>query len=115
MFRTLPARVSVYEVSPRDGLQNEPRPVSLEGKVALVTGTGPNIGSGLALMISGHIPMGPPSWGELHPRPWIEDPLHRFAYESHQRAARATDEGRFENEIVPIEGLTHDEGVSGRR
>jgi hydroxymethylglutaryl-CoA lyase len=36
MFRTLPARVSVYEVSPRDGLQNEPRPVSLEGKVRLV-------------------------------------------------------------------------------
>lgn len=36
MFRTLPARVSIYEVSPRDGLQNEPRPVSLEGKVRLV-------------------------------------------------------------------------------
>jgi acetyl-CoA C-acetyltransferase len=36
--------------------------------------------------------------------------MERFAYESHQRAARATDEGRFENEIVPIEGLTHDEG-----
>src|SRR3982751_1538837 len=36
--------------------------------------------------------------------------MERFAYESHQRAARATDEGRFENEIGPLEGLTHDEG-----
>ena len=36
MFDALPSRVSVYEVSPRDGLQNEPRPVSLEGKVRLV-------------------------------------------------------------------------------
>ncbi len=32
----LPADVSVYEVSPRDGLQNESAPVSLEGKRELV-------------------------------------------------------------------------------
>src|ERR1051325_6558661 len=32
----LPSRVSVYEVSPRDGLQNEAAPVSLEGKVQLI-------------------------------------------------------------------------------
>lgn len=36
MFETLPDRVSVYEVSPRDGLQNEARPISLEGKLRLV-------------------------------------------------------------------------------
>jgi acetyl-CoA C-acetyltransferase len=36
--------------------------------------------------------------------------MERFALESHQRAARATDEGRFENEIVPFEGVTADEG-----
>jgi hydroxymethylglutaryl-CoA lyase len=36
MFDSLPNRVSVYEVSPRDGLQNEPRPVSLEGKLRLI-------------------------------------------------------------------------------
>src|SRR4029077_15698121 len=29
--------------------------------------------------------------------------LDRISYESHQRAARAIDEGRFEKEIVPIE------------
>ncbi len=33
---SLPADVSVYEVSPRDGLQNESAPVSLEGKRELV-------------------------------------------------------------------------------
>jgi hydroxymethylglutaryl-CoA lyase len=32
----LPSEVSVYEVSPRDGLQNEARPVPLEGKVRLI-------------------------------------------------------------------------------
>jgi acetyl-CoA C-acetyltransferase len=33
-----------------------------------------------------------------------------FALESHRRAIRATDEGRFANEIVPCEGLAADEG-----
>jgi acetyl-CoA C-acetyltransferase len=28
--------------------------------------------------------------------------MEAFAYESHQRAIRATDEGRFKNEIVPV-------------
>ncbi len=31
-----------------------------------------------------------------------------FAVESHRRAARATDEGRFENEIVPVKVTTED-------
>ncbi len=35
MFETLPAEVSVYEVSLRDGLQNEATPISLSGKVEL--------------------------------------------------------------------------------
>src|SRR6185312_14390849 len=33
-----------------------------------------------------------------------------FAFESHQRAITATDEGRFAREIAPIAGLDHDEG-----
>jgi hydroxymethylglutaryl-CoA lyase len=33
---SLPAQVSVYEVSPRDGLQNEKVPVPLEGKLELI-------------------------------------------------------------------------------
>src|SRR6476619_7922812 len=39
------------------------------------------------------------------------DDMEEFALESHQRAARATDEGRFENEIIPFEGVTRDEGI----
>ena len=36
MLERLPAQVSVYEVSPRDGLQNEALPVPLEGKIQLI-------------------------------------------------------------------------------
>jgi acetyl-CoA C-acetyltransferase len=37
--------------------------------------------------------------------------MEQFALESHQRAAVAQDEGRFANEIAPLNGLAHDEGV----
>jgi acetyl-CoA C-acetyltransferase len=36
--------------------------------------------------------------------------MERFAYESHQRAMRAIEEGRFKNEILPLEGVENDEG-----
>jgi acetyl-CoA C-acetyltransferase len=36
--------------------------------------------------------------------------MEEFAVESHERAIRATEEGRFEREIVPIEGISKDEG-----
>jgi acetyl-CoA C-acetyltransferase len=36
--------------------------------------------------------------------------LEEFALESHQRAVRAIDEGRFEREITPLAGVTADEG-----
>jgi acetyl-CoA C-acetyltransferase len=36
--------------------------------------------------------------------------MERFALESHERALRAIDEGRFEREIVPLEGVSVDEG-----
>jgi acetyl-CoA C-acetyltransferase len=36
--------------------------------------------------------------------------MERFALESHQRAARAIDEGRFEREIVPYGDVSADEG-----
>lgn len=44
MLDTLPPEVSIYEVSPRDGLQNEPVPVPFAGKRELVSAL---IGSGL--------------------------------------------------------------------
>lgn len=37
--------------------------------------------------------------------------MERFALESHRRAAAAQDDGRFVNEIAPLNGLDHDEGV----
>jgi acetyl-CoA C-acetyltransferase len=36
--------------------------------------------------------------------------LEEFSLESHQRAARAIDEGRFAREITPVGGVTTDEG-----
>jgi acetyl-CoA C-acetyltransferase len=36
--------------------------------------------------------------------------MERFAYESHQRAIRASDAGRFDGEIAPIAGVSRDEG-----
>jgi acetyl-CoA C-acetyltransferase len=36
--------------------------------------------------------------------------LEEFALESHQRAVRATDEGRFAGQIAPLDGLSQDEG-----
>ncbi|MCU1375371.1 MAG: acetyl-CoA acetyltransferase [Actinomycetia bacterium] len=36
--------------------------------------------------------------------------MERFAYESHQRAIRAIDEGRFKDQIAPLEGVSDDEG-----
>ena len=37
--------------------------------------------------------------------------MEQFALESHRRAAVAQDEGRFSNEIAPLNGRDHDEGV----
>jgi acetyl-CoA C-acetyltransferase len=39
------------------------------------------------------------------------DDMEAFALESHRRAAKAQDEGRFDREIAPLEGVTADEGV----
>jgi acetyl-CoA C-acetyltransferase len=36
--------------------------------------------------------------------------LEEFALESHQRAVRATDEGRFTSQIAPLNGIAADEG-----
>ena len=38
------------------------------------------------------------------------DDMEAFAVESHERAIKATREGRFENEIFPVNGLAADEG-----
>ena len=38
------------------------------------------------------------------------DDMEEFAVASHERALRARSEGRFEREIVPLDGVEHDEG-----
>ncbi len=38
------------------------------------------------------------------------DQMERFAFESHQRAIRAIDEGRFDRELEPLAGCEMDEG-----
>ena len=43
-------------------------------------------------------------WGIKRPQ------LEEFALESHARAVRAIDEGRFEREILPLNGISTDEG-----
>ena len=40
----------------------------------------------------------------------LREDMERFALESHRRAIRAIDEGRFANEIVPYGDVTQDEG-----
>ena len=49
---------------------------------------------------------------EMIARDWdiSREEMEEFAYASHQRAIRATDEGRFQREIVPYEDVTADEG-----
>ncbi|HEY5012130.1 MAG TPA: acetyl-CoA C-acetyltransferase [Acidimicrobiia bacterium] len=39
------------------------------------------------------------------------DDMEAFALESHRRAAQAQDEGRFDREIAPLEGVPADEGI----
>ncbi|MCC5579065.1 acetyl-CoA C-acetyltransferase [Microtetraspora sp. AC03309] len=49
---------------------------------------------------------------EMIARDWdiSREDMEAFAFQSHQRAIRAIDEGRFAKEIEPIEGVEHDEG-----
>jgi acetyl-CoA C-acetyltransferase len=49
---------------------------------------------------------------ELIAEKWdiTREEMEHFAFESHQRAIRAQEEGRFENEIVSLEGVDRDEG-----
>ncbi|GAA3457355.1 glycoside hydrolase family 5 protein [Dactylosporangium matsuzakiense] len=74
------------------GLLNEPTRLAADGRAgALIWQRAAQeavdairaTGDRRAILVSGYIPMGPPSWGEMHPVAWIRDPAHRVAYESH--------------------------------
>ena len=49
---------------------------------------------------------------EMIARDWdiSREDMEAFAYQSHQRAIRAIDEGRFDREVEPLAGVKHDEG-----
>jgi acetyl-CoA acyltransferase 1 len=57
------------------------------------------------------IPMGVTSDNVVKKYGLTRSNLDRFAMESHQKAARAQSEGRFRNEIVPVAGVTEDDGI----
>jgi acetyl-CoA C-acetyltransferase len=61
----------------------------------------------------GSVPVSQFHSAEMIARKWelSRDDLEAFAYESHQRAARAQQKGRFDREIVPYGAMTADEGV----
>ncbi|GAA2634843.1 hypothetical protein GCM10010399_79420 [Dactylosporangium fulvum] len=74
------------------GLLNEPTRLAADGRdgaliweraaqqaVDAIRSTGDR----RAILVSGYIPMGPPSWGQMHPTAWVVDPINRIAYESH--------------------------------
>ncbi|MGC9665868.1 glycoside hydrolase family 5 protein [Planosporangium sp. 12N6] len=74
------------------GLLNEPTHLAADGRAgALIWERAAqqavdairDTGSDAAVTVSGYLPMGPGAWGQMHPRAWIDDPLHRVAYESH--------------------------------
>jgi hypothetical protein len=74
------------------GLLNEPTRLAAGGRAgALIWEQAAQLsvdairrtGSTTAVTVSGYLPMGPPAWGQMHPRAWISDPLDRVAYESH--------------------------------
>ncbi|MGI5244622.1 glycoside hydrolase family 5 protein [Dactylosporangium sp. CA-139066] len=74
------------------GLLNEPTRLAADGRAgALIWERASQeavdairaTGDRRAILVSGYVPMGPPSWGQMHPTAWIQDPAHRMAYESH--------------------------------
>ena len=107
-----------YDVVIAAGVENMSR-VPMGASVA----NGPGMGFGPTMIkryesVGGLVPQGISA--ELICDRWgiSREDMDAFALQSHQRAARATAEGRFQNEIVPVMGadgklVTTDEGIRG--
>ena len=107
-----------YDVVIAAGVENMSR-VPMGASVA----NGPGMGFGPTMIkryesAGGLVPQGISA--ELICDRWgiSREDMDAFAVQSHQRAARATAEGRFQNEIVPVMGadgqlVTADEGIRG--
>ena len=79
--------------------------------VTMLQGPGQPFGPAMmARYDNGIVPQGISA--ELIAEKWgiTREEADRLAYDSHMRAARATEEGRFDNEIVPIE-ITNEDGT----
>ena len=60
----------------------------------------------------GDVPVSQFNSAEMIAEKWqaSREDMERFAYTSHMKAIRAQDEGRFDNEIAPMNGVSADEG-----
>jgi len=60
----------------------------------------------------GDVPVSQFNSAEMIAEKWqaSREDMERFAYDSHMKAIRAQDEGRFNKEIAPLNGVTADEG-----
>ncbi len=60
----------------------------------------------------GDVPVSQFNSAEMIAAKWdaTREDMERFAYNSHMKAIRAIDEGRFVNEIAPLAGISSDEG-----
>ncbi len=81
------------------------------GATAMVDGVGFPFGPNMGLRLSergGIVPQGISA--EMVAERWGlgREDLDAFSLQSHERAARARDEGRFENEIVPVKAVPRD-------
>jgi acetyl-CoA C-acetyltransferase len=95
------------------GVQNMSQvPIGSAGGIALGYPEGPFHGSKGWVARYGREEVSQFNGAEMIARDWdiTREDMERFAYESHQRALRAIDDGLFEKEIAPYEGVTTDEG-----
>ena len=60
----------------------------------------------------GDVPVNQFNGAEMIADKWAitREDMEQFALESHRRALQAIDDGRFTREVVPLEGVEHDEG-----
>jgi acetyl-CoA C-acetyltransferase len=96
------------------GVQNMSQiPISSAMTLAAPLGfTDPFSGSPGWVKRYGTVPVSQFNSAEMIAEKWnaSREDMELFAYTSHKRAIRAQDEGRFNNEIAPIAGITADEG-----
>lgn len=112
----LPARVSVREVGPRDGLQNEP-PVAIDGKVDLIDGlsaTGVRRIEAVSFVHPKAIPQMADAdevWSRVQKQPGVS---YSALVPNLTGARRALDNGFSELEVVISASETHNKANVGR-